>query len=125
MNSASLLRSLTLILASIFVLLGCSKSNASSSPAGSGSSAAAPPAESSLLNVSYDPTREFYSEYNKIFAEHWKKKSNGQVVTVKQSHGGGGKQARAVIDGLEADVVTLALSYDIDQLNKKGSLIPA
>jgi sulfate/thiosulfate-binding protein len=125
MNSASLLRSFTLILASFFVLLGCSKSNASSAPAGSGSSAADAPAEVSLLNVSYDPTREFYSEYNKLFAEHWKKKSNGQVVTVKQSHGGGGKQARAVIDGLEADVVTLALSYDVDQLNKRGNLIPA
>jgi sulfate transport system substrate-binding protein len=125
MNSASLLRSLTLILAFFALLLGCSKSNASSAPSGSGSAAAAPPAEVSILNVSYDPTREFYSAYNKIFAEHWKKKSNGEVVTVKQSHGGGGKQARAVIDGLEADLVTLALSYDVDQLNKKGNLIPA
>jgi sulfate/thiosulfate-binding protein len=122
MNSASLFRSLSLILASFFVLLGCSKSDAAST-AGSGS-AEGTPAEVSLLNVSYDPTREFYSEFNKLFTEHWKKKNNGQIVTVKQSHGGGGKQARAVIDGLQADVVTLALSYDIDQLHKKANLIP-
>lgn len=68
-----------------------------------------------LLNVSYDPTREFYAEYNKLFAEHWKKEQN-QEVTIKQSHGGSGKQSRSVIDGLEADVVTLALAYDIDAI---------
>lgn len=81
-------------------------------------------AQSTLLNVSYDPTREFYQEYNAAFAKHWKDKS-GETVTIKQSHGGSGKQARAVIDGLEADVVTLALAYDVDALNKNGGLIPA
>lgn len=77
----------------------------------------------SLLNVSYDPTREFYEDYNKAFAKYWKEKTRDDV-TVKQSHGGGGKQARAVIDGLDADVVTLALHYDVDQLHDKGKLIP-
>jgi sulfate/thiosulfate-binding protein len=76
-----------------------------------------------LLNVSYDPTRELYDEYNKAFVKHWESKT-GDKVTVNQSHGGAGKQARAVIDGLEADVVTLALSYDIDQLHEKAKLIP-
>lgn len=79
--------------------------------------------EVKLLNASYDPTREFYEEYNKAFAEHWKQET-GDIVTIQQSHGGSGKQARAVIDGLEADVVTLALAYDIDILNKKGALVP-
>jgi sulfate transport system substrate-binding protein len=78
----------------------------------------------SLLNVSYDPTRELYVDFNKAFAAHWLKKT-GEVVTVKQSHGGSGKQARSVIDGLDADVVTLALAYDVDELNAKGKLIPA
>ena len=68
-----------------------------------------------LLNVSYDPTRELYQEINAAFARHWKAKT-GQAVTINQSHGGSGKQARAVIDGLEADVVTLALAYDIDAI---------
>jgi sulfate transport system substrate-binding protein len=81
-------------------------------------------AETTLLNASYDPTRELYTEYNAAFAKYWKEKS-GEVVTVKQSHGGAAKQARAVIDGLQADVVTLALSYDIDELHAKGKLIPA
>ena len=76
-----------------------------------------------LLNVSYDPTREFYTDYNKKFAEYWKNKT-GQEVTIKQSHGGSGKQARAVIDGLGADVVTLALAYDIDAINEKAKLVP-
>jgi sulfate/thiosulfate-binding protein len=80
-------------------------------------------AEVTLLNVSYDPTREFYEDYNAAFAKYWKAKK-GDEVTVNQSHGGGGKQARAVIDGLDADVVTLALAYDVDQLYKKGKLIP-
>lgn len=80
-------------------------------------------AEISLLNVSYDPTRELYVDYNKAFANHWKTKT-GDDVTIKQSHGGSGKQARAVIDGLPADVVTLALSYDIDEIHAKGKLIP-
>lgn len=85
---------------------------------------AASAADVSLLNVSYDPTREFYQEYNTAFAKYWKEKS-GDTVTIKQSHGGSGKQARAVIDGLEADVVTLALAGDVDQLYKKAGLIPA
>jgi len=72
-----------------------------------------------LLNVSYDPTRELYASYNKAFATHWEKEK-GQKVTIKQSHGGSGKQSRAVIDGLEADVVTLALGYDIDALQEDG-----
>jgi len=72
--------------------------------------------EVTLLNVSYDPTRELYQEINTAFAEHWKRDNAGQVVTIKQSHGGSGKQARSVIDGNEADVVTLALAYDIDAI---------
>ncbi|MDX2187312.1 MAG: sulfate ABC transporter substrate-binding protein [Opitutaceae bacterium] len=76
-----------------------------------------------LLNVSYDPTREFYTEYNKAFAEHYKAKT-GTTVTIKQSHGGSGKQARSVIDGLQADVVTLALAGDIDALHDNAKLIP-
>ncbi|MCM3042952.1 sulfate ABC transporter substrate-binding protein [Paenibacillus motobuensis] len=72
-----------------------------------------------LLNVSYDPTRELYESYNKAFATYWEKEK-GQKVTIQQSHGGSGKQARAVIDGLEADVVTLALGYDIDSVQESG-----
>ncbi|MGM8061271.1 sulfate ABC transporter substrate-binding protein [Vogesella indigofera] len=81
-------------------------------------------ADISLLNVSYDPTRELYQEFNAAFAKHWQAQT-GETVSVKQSHGGSGKQARSVIDGLEADVVTLALSNDIDELNKNGALVPA
>ena len=77
-----------------------------------------------LLNVSYDPTREFYEDYNKAFAAEWKAKT-GDVVTINQSHGGSGKQARSVIDGLGADVVTLALAYDIDALAAQGGLVPS
>ncbi len=77
-----------------------------------------------LLNVSYDPTREFYAEFNKAFAADWKAKT-GETVTIRASHGGSGKQARSVIDGLEADVVTLALSADIDVLATNGKLLPA
>jgi sulfate/thiosulfate-binding protein len=76
-----------------------------------------------LLNVSYDPTRELYAEFNAAFAKYWKAKA-GDDVTVKQSHGGSGKQARSVLDGLQADVVTLALSGDIDVLYDNGKLIP-
>ncbi|MES0873375.1 sulfate ABC transporter substrate-binding protein [Sinimarinibacterium thermocellulolyticum] len=76
-----------------------------------------------LLNVSYDPTREFYKEFNVAFAKYYKAKT-GDVVTVAQSHGGSGKQARAVIDGLAADVVTLALAADVDALHDNGKLIP-
>ncbi len=77
-----------------------------------------------LLNVSYDPTRELYTEFNAAFSKHWQAKS-GDTVTVKQSHGGSGKQSRAVIDGLQADVVTLALAGDIDPLSEVGKLLPA
>jgi sulfate/thiosulfate transport system substrate-binding protein len=76
-------------------------------------------ADVSLLNVSYDPTRELYQDFNKAFAKHWKATA-GDTVTLKQSHGGSGKQARSVIDGLSADVVTLALAYDIDEIAGKG-----
>ncbi len=76
-----------------------------------------------LLNVSYDPTRELYAEFNAAFAKHWKAKT-GQDVSIKQSHGGSGKQARSVIDGLDADVVTLALAGDVDALVKNGGWIP-
>jgi sulfate/thiosulfate transport system substrate-binding protein len=76
-----------------------------------------------LLNVSYDPTRELYAEYNKAFAAHWQAKT-GDEVTVRQSHGGSGKQARSVIDGQEADVVTLALAADVDALYEIGKLLP-
>ena len=80
-------------------------------------------ADVTLLNVSYDPTRELYADFNNAFAQHWQKQA-GQKVIVKQSHGGSGKQARAVIDGLEADVVTLALAYDIDAIAEKGLIKP-
>src|SRR5438034_2202596 len=76
-----------------------------------------------LLNVSYDPTRELYQDYNAAFSRYWKGKT-GQAVTVRQSHGGSSKQARAVIDGLEADVVTLGLAYDIDAIAENGRLLP-
>jgi sulfate/thiosulfate transport system substrate-binding protein len=84
---------------------------------------AAPPDAVTLLNVSYDPTRELYEAVNGAFAKVWQGKT-GQAVTVKQSHGGSGKQARAVIDGLEADVVTLALAYDVDAVAKAGLVAP-
>ncbi len=77
-----------------------------------------------LLNVSYDPTRELYADYNQVFAKHWKDKT-GQVVTVKQSHGGSGKQARSIIDGIDADVATLALAGDIDALVQHGAHLAA
>ncbi|MBZ0253185.1 MAG: sulfate ABC transporter substrate-binding protein [Candidatus Methylomirabilis sp.] len=84
---------------------------------------AAPAAEIRLLNASYDPTREMYQEFNADFARFWKAKT-GQTVVVEQSHGGSGKQARSVIDGLDADVVTLALAYDIDAIAARSGLIP-
>jgi sulfate transport system substrate-binding protein len=79
-------------------------------------------ADYTLLNVSYDPTRELYQEYNKAFSAYWKAKT-GDNLTIKASHGGSGKQARSVIDGLDADVVTLALAYDIDEVSSVGKLI--
>jgi sulfate/thiosulfate-binding protein len=80
-------------------------------------------AEQSLLNVSYDPTREFYAALNKAFAEDWKAKT-GETITLRNSHGGSGAQARAVIDGLEADIVTLALASDIDAIAERAHLLP-
>ncbi|MGZ8190242.1 MAG: sulfate ABC transporter substrate-binding protein [Methylococcaceae bacterium] len=80
-------------------------------------------ADRTLLNVSYDPTRELYQDFNKEFIKYWKDKT-GEDVEVQQSHGGAGKQTRAVIDGLEADVLTLALSYDIDQIAERAGLLP-
>ncbi len=79
--------------------------------------------ERTLLNVSYDPTREFYQEFNEAFVKHWQE-ATGETVKIEQSHGGSSKQARAVIDGLEADVVTLALGYDIDAIHYKAKLLP-
>lgn len=81
-------------------------------------------ADTTLLNVSYDPTRELYQEFNAAFARQWKART-GETVTIRQSHGGSGKQARSVIDGLEADVVTLALAYDIDAIHDHGNQLPA
>ena len=81
-------------------------------------------ADTTLLNVSYDPTRELYQDFNAAFAKYWKAKT-GEAVSIKVSHGGSGKQARAVIDGLEADVVTLALAYDIDAIAENAKLLPA
>ncbi|HYL06182.1 MAG TPA: sulfate ABC transporter substrate-binding protein [Thermoanaerobaculia bacterium] len=89
--------------------------------AGFAAGPAAPPREIKLLNVSYDPTRELYRDFNAAFARAWKART-GQAVTVQQSHGGSGKQARAVLDGLEADVVTLALAYDVDAIAAGGLL---
>ena len=80
--------------------------------------------EKTLLNVSYDPTRELYQQYNAAFAKYWQAKT-GENVTIKQSHGGSGKQARSVIDGLQADVVTLALASDVDAIHDKAKLLPA
>ncbi len=88
-----------------------------------GAGTAAQAADVTLLNVSYDPTRELYVDYNKAFAEYWKKKT-GDNVTIRQSHGGSGRQARSVIDGLAADVVTLALAGDIDAIAENGKLLP-
>jgi sulfate/thiosulfate-binding protein len=121
------LNGLGLLAAACLSLAACGgKSEESKSAEGtdkSGSPEAQPAKDVELLNVSYDPTRELYEDFNKVFGEQWKQKT-GQNVTVRQSHGGGGKQARAVIDGLEADVVTLALAYDIDALYEQAKLIP-
>ncbi|HEX2998978.1 MAG TPA: sulfate ABC transporter substrate-binding protein [Armatimonadota bacterium] len=81
------------------------------------------PADGQLLNVSYDPTRELYQEYNRAFARHWRK-THKTEISIRQSHGGSGKQARSVIDGLDADVVTLALAYDIDAIQQAGQIRP-
>jgi len=81
-------------------------------------------ADTTLLNVSYDPTRELYQDFNAAFGKYWQARA-AEKVTIKQSHGGSGKQARSVIDGLEADVVTLALAYDIDEIAQIGKLLPS
>lgn len=108
---------LLLTLPLIAIACGCGGlTNADSSSSGNSSTVR-------LLNVSYDPTRELYVEFNDQFRRHWKVKT-GQDVIIEQSHGGAGKQARAVIDGLKADVVTLALAYDIDAIAHKTNLIP-
>lgn len=99
----------------ILVLSGCS-----TEPNDTG---AAAPTKKTLLNVSYDPTRELYTEFNAAFAQHWKD-THGQIVEIDQSHGGSGKQARAVTEGLSADLVSLALSGDIDTIAKKSQLLP-
>jgi sulfate/thiosulfate transport system substrate-binding protein len=104
-------RKITKLAASIILLAGI----------GGNLAEAAAPATVTLLNVSYDPTRELYTSENAAFASYWKKRT-GQTVIINQSHGGSGKQARAVIDGLEADVVTLALAYDIDAIADSGLL---
>ncbi len=112
MTNPTLALASILTLTSLAFLGGCSsKTEATGGP---------PPVH--LLNVSYDPTRELYQEFNKAFADNWKQKT-GQTVTVEQSHGGSGKQARAVIDGLQADVVTLALAYDVDAIADKAHAI--
>jgi sulfate transport system substrate-binding protein len=120
-NAQSLTLTTTLILA---LLTGCDKKEgASTSNAAIGTTEAKQTQPVELLNVSYDPTREFYSDLNGLFAKHWEQ-SHNQKVNIKQSHAGSGKQARAVIDGLEADVVTLALAYDVDAISQKGGLLP-
>ena len=110
------------LLAMVGLTLGCD--NGQSTSTGTTSKGGNAAKSVTLLNVSYDPTRELYQDYNAVFAEHWLKE-HGQTVTIEQSHGGSGKQARAVIDGLEADVATLALAYDIDVIAEKGQLLDA
>ncbi|MNI00832.1 Sulfate-binding protein precursor [compost metagenome] len=113
---------LSLVLAMSVVMAACgtaNQKNESASAEAGTSEGGEKLKDIKLLNVSYDPTRELYEEYNKAFATYWEKEK-GQKVTIDQSHGGSGKQARAVIDGLEADVVTLALGYDIDAVQEGG-----
>jgi sulfate transport system substrate-binding protein len=108
----------SIVLLALAAALACTKRDPGSTGAGSSTAQ-----EVELLNVSYDPTRELYTDINRSFAAQWQQ-AHGQRVKIKQSHGGAAKQARAVLDGLEADIVTLALAYDIDQLAIKGKLIP-
>ncbi|MBX3426937.1 MAG: sulfate ABC transporter substrate-binding protein [Pirellulales bacterium] len=117
-----------LFLATLAAAVGCSDQGASSRVAPTSASVDAGSREKradsvTLLNVSYDPTRELYNDFNAAFAKHWKDET-GQDVVVEQSHGGAAKQARAVIDGLKADVVTLALGYDIDEIAQRTQLLP-
>src|SRR5882762_9709608 len=101
------------VLPALFFASGCTPASSSRLPL-----------STTLRNISYDPTRELYQDYNAAFARHWKELAGGEL-TVEMSHGGSGKQARAIIDGLEADVVTLALAYDIDEIAAKAKLLPA
>src|SRR6478672_8214334 len=101
MNGRDVMKKIALLLAALFALAPAAR------------------AQSKLLNVSFDPTRELYQAVNERFSAQWEKEGHGKI-SVNQSHGGSGKQARAVIDGLEADVVTLALAYDIDAIAQKG-----
>ena len=120
-------RGLALLLLAGAGLGACKKSDAASNAAAGSTSSAAVEASKgpvTLLNVSYDPTRELYQDFNAAFAKYWKGKT-GQDVKINQSHGGSGKQARAVVDGLQADVVTLALGYDVSAIADKGQLLSA
>lgn len=109
---------LTLLSLLLLVAVGCSNQESATSSSNEKDKKAV-----ELLNVSYDPTRELYEEFNKSFAAHWEKET-GQKVTINQSHGGSGKQSRSVIDGLEADIVTLALAYDIDAIAAESGKLP-
>src|SRR5262245_56395040 len=108
---------------SVFVVLGMMLLAACGGGSSGNDAASGAGASVTLLNVSYDPTRELYRDLNEQFSAEWQK-SNGQQVTIKQSHGGSGSQARAVIDGLPADVVTLALAYDVEEVAKRSGRIP-
>ncbi|MED3645671.1 sulfate ABC transporter substrate-binding protein [Halalkalibacterium halodurans] len=109
------------ILTMIFALTACSTDSSSNQNEQGSSDIKAQPIE--LLNVSYDPTRELYQDFNRSFIEYWQEET-GETVTIQQSHGGSGSQARSIIDGLEADVATLALAYDLDMLHETRNLIP-
>ncbi|MCM3767667.1 sulfate ABC transporter substrate-binding protein [Neobacillus niacini] len=116
-----MLKKFWMTLFSILLLIGVAACSSQSSTEPSKKAAANKKEHVTLLNVSYDPTRELYEEFNKSFAAYWEKET-GQKVSINQSHGGSGKQSRSVIDGLEADVVTLALAYDIDAIADAGKL---
>jgi sulfate transport system substrate-binding protein len=117
--------SLSLMMISLTLASGCGVADRSTSSTTTSSSTSGlqAPTSVTLLNVSYDPTRELYAEVNREFVQYWKDQT-GQDVTIEQSHGGAGKQARAVIDGLKADVLTLAIGYDIDEIAQRTSLLP-
>ncbi|WP_028402997.1 sulfate ABC transporter substrate-binding protein [Ectobacillus panaciterrae] len=123
-KNKSIVKSMFAFISVIALMSGCAQSTSSTQTSKEEGKQSKEQKSIELLNVSYDPTRELYQDFNKEFAKYWKEKS-GQTVTVKQSHGGSGKQARSVIDGLEADVVTLALAYDIDEISEQGKLLPA
>jgi sulfate/thiosulfate transport system substrate-binding protein len=126
MKSIPTIAAFALLSAVVPFLAGCGSSTAASKSGSDATGAAAsgvPKTPVTLLNVSYDPTRELYEEFNADFAKHYEEET-GTPVTIEQSHGGAGKQARAVIDGLKADVVTLAIAYDIDQIAELTGLLP-